>query len=144
MHGRSSSRPASKRPQSPLSFELSFGLLVSERLFGFTRSSHRGERRLWSVTPGLSVLLRLSRRPQNRCLARVVLDHTLRRSPDLALPVRYIVVAAWAGLEDLDFAGGSPLHRAESVAPCLRVPEHGGFAAAAAFAATLPDSIEEP
>ena len=96
------------------------------------------------MTPGLSVLLRLSRRPQNRCLARIVLDHTLRRSLDLTLPVGDIVVAIWAGLEDLDFAGGGPLHCAESVAPCLRVPEHGGFPAAAAFAATLSDSIEEP
>ena len=96
------------------------------------------------MTPGLSVLLRLSRRPQNRCLARIVLDHTLRRSLDLTLPVGNIVIAIRAGLEDLDLAGGGPLHRAECVAPRLRVPEHGGFAAAATFAATLPDAVEEP
>jgi hypothetical protein len=100
---------------------LSLDLLVSERLLGLARSSHRRER-LRPVSLGLRILLRLGRSPQYSLLARVVLDHTLGRSPDLALAVRDVVVAVWAGLEDLDLAGGGPLHRAESVPSCLCVP----------------------
>jgi len=123
VHSRSSSRRRPReRAQSALALQLRLGLFVPERLLGFARGGQgRGERLVVvSQARGLGVLLRFGRGAQHRLLARIVADHALRRSPDLALAVGDVV--AGPGLEDPDLAGGGPLHGAEGVSACLRVP----------------------
>jgi len=123
---------------------LGLDLFIPESLFGLARGSH-GHKSLRPVIRGLGVLFRLGRSAQHGLLRRVVVDHTLRRRADLALCIRDIAVAV-PRLEDLDFAGRGSLHGPQSVLACLRVPQHGGFAAPAATPTPtpLPNTIEEP
>lgn len=69
------------------------------------------------------------------------MDHAPRCSLDLAFGVGDVVAAG--RFEDLDLAGGSPLHCSESVSSGLRVPQHGGLATSTTTTTTVLHSIEE-